>query len=883
MSASSIERSPARAPLSAAFVAMATSCASITCLYSSAASGSTADSAVATDSLEEVIVTGVRQTGTKASDSSAPIQILSPEALQAASGKPDLMAALAQIVPSLTQQAYGEDMAGQTLMAKLRGLSPNHVLVLVNGKRRHTTANIAIDLGSTFQGGAGVDLNFIPLDAIDHIEVLTDGAAAQYGSDAIAGVINIILKKNSSGGDLSGMYGQYGTDGGGKTYDFSGNMGFEPTAGGYVSFSAQFDSHGHSNVSGVDERVVNPANLTSYPNSNLVNVPGYPHLNLWEGDAAQHRTLLMANMGFDFEGGTQLYSTLTYGHKDATSYEIYRLPSAADYTDALTGAAVYPLPFGFNPEEADSEDDYQFNAGVKGTFNAWNWDLNTGYGADRLSIYTIDSYNTGYARSTGYPSPQNFYDGYLQATQWTTTLDINKDVDVGLSGPLNIAFGGEFRRDSYSIGAGSNISWEYGGPASYGGFAPNDAGGHSRDNYAAYVDLAAKPVDGLRIDAAGRFEHYSDFGDAKVGKLTGRYDFSQEFAVRGTISNGFRAPTLAEEYYTSTDSGPTTAYVQIAPNSPAARVLGLGDGLQPEHSMNLSLGTVWRPIPQMSATLDVYQITITNRIVGSGQILGSNGGTLVSPVVNDALIATNAPLDPQVVASGITGLNVFANGIDTRTRGADLIFGFPAEYQFGKIVWSIGATYNTTTITKYATTPPQLAGVNPATGIPTNELYDPTAYSDLTSANPKYVVNLGMLYTYNKLTVNLLEKIYGPASEYENDDADNGGTGPGTVPACVPKAGTLFICPGGFDYFNSKIGVTPITNLDLSYQLHEHVRFSMGALNLLNRFPPKLNAQLLQHENSSAYGDSVGVAQYPFFSPFGINGGFYYAKVTIQY
>jgi iron complex outermembrane receptor protein len=882
MSMSSIVMPRGKAPLSAAFVRIAAFCASIAYVYSSVALADVPTSASGTDNLNEIIVTGTRQTGTKASDSSAPIQIISPETLQTAAGKPDLMAALAQIVPSLTQQAYGEDMAGQTLQAKLRGLSPNHVLVLINGKRRHTTANIEIDLGSTFQGGAGVDLNFIPLDAIDHIEVLTDGAAAQYGSDAIAGVINIILKKNSSGSDLSGTYGEYGT-GGGKTYDFSGNMGFEPTKGGYVSFTAQFDSHGHSNVSGIDERVVNPANLTTYPNLNLPNVPGYPNLNQWEGDAAQRRTLLMANMGFDFEGGTQLYSTLSYGHKEIASHEIYRLPSAADYTDAQSGAEVYPLPFGFNPEEADTENDYQLNAGVKGTFSAWNWDLNTGYGADRLSIYTLDSYNTGYSNSTGYPSPQNFYDGYLQATQWATTLDINKDFDVGLSGPLNVAFGGEYRRDTYSIGSGANISWEYGGPASYGGFAPSDAGSHSRDSYAAYVDLAAKPVDGLRLDAAGRYEHYSDFGDAIVGKLTGRYDFSPQFALRGTVSNGFRAPTLAEEYYTSTNSGPTTAYIQIAPNSPAASVLGLGNGLQPEHSVNLSFGTVWRPIPQMSATLDVYQIVITNRIVGSGQILGSNGGALVSPVVNDALIASRAPLNPQVLASGISGLNVFANGIDTKTRGADLVFSFPAEYDFGKIVWSIGATYNDTIITKYATTPAQLAGVNPATGIPTNELYDPTAYSDLTSANPKYVVNLGMLYTYQKLSVNLLEKVYGPSSEYENDDADNGGTAPGAVPACVPKAGTLFICPGGFDYFNSRIGVTPITNLDLSYQLRDHVRVSVGSINLFNRFPPKLNAQLLQHENNYAYGDSLGVAQYPWFSPFGINGGFYYAKVNINF
>jgi iron complex outermembrane recepter protein len=198
--------------------------------------------------------------------------------------------------------------------------------------------------------------------------------------------------------------------------------------------------------------------------------------------------------------------------------------------------------------------------------------------------------------------------------------------------------------------------------------------------------------------------------------------------------------------------------------------------LEPEHSVNLSLGAVWRPTPGMSTTLDVYQITVTNRIVGSGEIIGSSGGTPVSPVVNSAIVASGNQLDPIVAATGTTGINVFANGIDTRTRGADLVFDFPVDYAFAKVNWSIGATYTDTTITKFASTPAALAGnVN---GLPANELYDPEAYSDLTTANPKFVINLGALMTLGDWTVNLVEKIYGPSSEYENDDGDNGGTGP---------------------------------------------------------------------------------------------------------
>jgi iron complex outermembrane recepter protein len=256
-----------------------------------------------------------------------------------AAGAPDLMSALAAVVPSLQMEAFGFDMAGQTLQARLRGVSPNDVLVLINGKRRHTTANLAIDTGSPFQGGAGVDLNFIPLDAIDHVEVLTEGAAAQYGSDAIAGVINIILKKNSSGGSLGGTYGQYGNDGGGKTEDVSGNVGLEPGAGGYFNLTGDFRNHGHSNEGAIDPRLL-ASNVAGYgyPNSNVTNVPGFPNLNLIDGDAAVQQKIASAiNAGWDFDGGTELYFVATYGHKYAASYENYRMPSKVNYTP--TGGA----------------------------------------------------------------------------------------------------------------------------------------------------------------------------------------------------------------------------------------------------------------------------------------------------------------------------------------------------------------------------------------------------------------------------------------------------------------------------------------------------------------------------------------------------------------
>ena len=811
-----------------------------------------ADAPAEAGRLEEVIVTGTRQSGQRAADSPAPIQILSAEALQNAAGNPDLMSTLSQIVPSLTINAIGGDAGGLSLQARLRGLSPNHVLVLINGKRRHTTANLMVD-GSPYQGGAGVDLNFVPLDAIDHIEVLTDGAAAQYGTDAIAGVINIILKKNSSGGRLGGTWGNY-MNGGGNTNDVSGNAGFEPAEGAYFNITGEVHGHGHSDVGAIDPRVIDPKNLATYPNSNEPSAPGYPYLNRGGGDAEWRQKIFLINTGIDFEGGTELYAFGTYGRKKANSYENYRQPNKVAYTDPTSGVTTYPLPYGFDPREQTDETDSQVTVGVKGVVADWNWDLSSGYGDDKVPLYTTESANAGTYAVNGVLTPSDYYDGFLQATQWTSTLDINRDFNVGMAGPLNVAFGGEYRRETYAIGAGIPLSYLSGGAQSYPGFTPTDAGIWSRKNEAGYIDLAAKPIEGLRLDAAGRFEHYSDFGDAKVGKLTARYDFDPEFAIRGTVSNGFRAPTLAEEYYASTNVGPSTAFAQLPPNSPGGRLLGLGTGLQPEHSINYSMGFVFRPLPSMSATLDVYQITVTNRIVGTGSIYGSVNGvaTAAAPAVNAAIAANGNQLDPNVVATGSTGINLFANGIDTRTRGADLVFNFPVDYAFGKVDWSIGATYNDTAITKLPTGPAQLAGA---------QLYDATAISDLTTATPKYIVNLGALWTYGKYSVNLLEKVYGPSSEYENDDGDNSTNTP--------------------IYYKSSIGVSPITNLDLAIQIQEHLKLSIGAVNLFNKFPNHLNGTELAH--FTAYDDNQAVFNYSQWSPYGIDGGFYYAKATFTF
>jgi iron complex outermembrane receptor protein len=259
----------------------------------------------------------------------------------------------------------------------------------------------------------------------------------------------------------------------------------------------------------------------------------------------------------------------------------------------------------------------------------------------------------------------------------------------------------------------------------------------------------------------------------------------------------------------------------------------------------------------LSTTLDVYQITITNRIAGSGTISGQLNG-IAQPgqaAINQAISTYSHGsnvIDPDVLATGSYGIEIFSNGIDTRTRGADLTFDFPFDYTFANVIWSIGATYNDTTITNPGSTPAPL--------LP-NSLYDATAYSELTTATPKYVVNLGTLVNIDRLSVNLVEKIYGPSADFENDDGD----GP----------------TGAAQYFKTTIGVTAITNLDVAYAFTDHLKLSIGALNLFNRFPTKINSTILDRE--LAAHDNAAVTQYPIFSPFGVNGGFYYAKAVYKF
>jgi iron complex outermembrane receptor protein len=810
--------------------------------------------AAPTDTTQEVIVTGTRTSGLKAADSAAPIQVLSDAALKRV-GQPDLIQALAQNVPSFTAQAFGGDTANLTLSAKLRGVSPNDALVLINGKRRHGTANLAV-LGGPYQGGASADLNFIPVDAIDHVEVLTDGAAAQYGTDAIAGVVNIILKKQNHGGNLQVSGGQY-MDQGGDTGDITGNIGLAPL-GDKSWLNLTFDSrfHGHSNRGNPDPRAYNhPINAsncglayqytvsgTLYCNNvgtggqyyNANSFPGVPNVNLISGDAMYHLNVGSYDAGYDLSNGATLYSFGTYGHKNGQAFENWRTPA--------TAPTVYPT--GFNPKEELLEDDYAATVGIKGQFFGWAADLSTTYGSDNDTFHTEGSINPTFFNNTGVLQTY-FYDGQLKATQWTSNLDFTKDFAVGLATPLTLAVGGETRHDTYEIDSGWLSSYALGGAQSYPGFSNIVAGKHSRDNYGIYADAAVSPVDALKLDAAVRFEHFTDFGDTTVGKLTGRYDFNPQWAVRGTIATGFRAPTLAEEYYASVNVGPTTAFGQFPPNSAGAKALGI-DGLKPEKSDNYSLGLVFHPMPKVTGTIDAFYIKINDRILGSGQIYATSHvpTQAVSAAAAAALAGSGYTFPPSVVD---TGLNIFTNGADTRTQGVEWVLTYSESYgEWGKVDWSLNGTYTDNKITHLAAS---LASIAPQV------LFDRTAVSIVENSAPKYKVILGALWSKGPWSVNVRETFFGKSSE---DSQNYNGV-----------------------YQTITVDAAAITDIELSYAVRKDLKLTFGANNAFNTYPTKIPASYV---NTYVLGNSNGaVGQYPTFSPFGINGGYYYGKVTVTF
>lgn len=782
---------------------------------------------------EELIVTGTRQTTRTVADSLAPIDVLSSDDL-ARSGKQSTRDIISTLVPSISTSNSGAGASFAVKTLSLRGLAGDHTLVLVNGKRRHNSAVLFIN-GTTQNGQSPPDLDLIPVSAIERVEVLRDGASAQYGSDAIAGVINIILKSSDSGLGATTLFGLTG-EGDGETAQVSPYVGLPLGDGGHIQLSAdarlqQRTDRGTSNTTTFYFPVNGAPDPREATVDRQVNHPGQPHVKSAE---------LAYDMGLPAGENLEFYSFATGSARDADSWLTFRNPNASN-----NNVAVYPD--GYVPRLLVRDRDFQVAAGIKDTDSqGFNWDFSTTYGRDQVKYTEFTALNA----SLGPDSPTTFYIGSLASDEWTTNLDVNRYLDTGwFDEPLFSAAGLEYRKNRYTIGAGEPASYIDGGyvassgplrgvrttPGSQGvtGFPADAAGENSRNNYAVYLNFEQPLTDRWEAAIAGRFEDYSDAGSTTTGKLSTRFEPLAGFAVRGTVSTGFRAPTLAQQHYASS----STIGVRFTPTSPlvlypvrtlpvdSAAAIALGaKPLTPEKSTHYSVGVVLQPVQRMNVTLDLYRIKIQERILLTG--------TLIGQAVSNAL--ASAGLDPN------QGGFYFTNAADTTTQGADLVTTFQSDFgRFGTVRWTLSGNYNETQFDRIAAPPPQLANAGLV-------LIDRARQGDFTKGTPRNKYLLGANWIRSPFDINLRITRYGEVTQVS---ANN---------------------PALDDTLSPKV----LVDLDASLDVTDHARVTLGANNLFNTYPDVLKP---------ANRGLTGFSYYNAYSPYGISGGFYYGQFTYRF
>ena len=666
--------------------------ASATALLAGAAHAQTApQTAPETTEVDEVVVTGTRAPNRSRLDTLAPVDVVTQEDLQNR-GTTELAAALAQSVPSLTfPRPAVVDGTDSIRPATLRGLSPDQTLVLVNGTRRHASALVNVN-GSVGRGSAAVDLNTIPSGALDRVEVLRDGASAQYGSDAIAGVVNLRLRQADHGGGATVTFGQYYTtvdtaranahdeeDGG--TVTASAWQGFGLGDGGYLTLSAEYLQRDPTNRSDLDPRVTPNAVTARF---------GDPEVEQWT---------VFANAGAPLGNGWDAYGWAGYQDRDSESAAFPRLTSNVNNV-----AALYPN--GFLPKIAVNSRDLSAAGGVRGAIGGWDADVNLVYGRNALDFRTEESLNSTY----GAASPTSFDSGSLIYDQLVLGADFTRQYELGLYAPLNVAAGLEARRETYQIEAGQPESWNRGplggntaltsGAQGFVGFQPSNEVDEDRTAVGVYVDVEAPITEQFTVAGAVRFEDYSDFGNATTGKISARYDFTPSFALRGSVSTGFRAPSLQQSYFTSTasviQSGSIVETGTFPATSTVAGLLG-AEPLDAETSVNYTLGAVFR-LGDFNLTVDAYQIDIEDQIVLSELINRS-----FSPQVASLL-------DPL----GVQAARFFLNGVDTTTKGVDVVGRYRINDEtYGDWDFTVAANFNDVEVTRLPTSSSVLSPVPP--------------------------------------------------------------------------------------------------------------------------------------------------------------------------
>jgi iron complex outermembrane recepter protein len=780
--------------------------------------------------LQELAVVGTRAAERTSTEAPVPVDVLTAAEIKQ-SGRTETAQIIQALAPSFNfPRATISDGTDHTRPATLRGLSPDQVLVLVNGKRRHVSALINVN-NSIGRGSGMVDLNAIPASAIERIEILRDGAAAQYGSDAIAGVINIILKEGAPN-ELTATAGQT-TESDGEVIQGGANYALALGGDGVLQIAGEYRNRGFTNRSAPDLRT---QYFTGDPRNSDPALNG--QINHRQGDADTEDAGLFLNLAKPVADATEVYF---FGGGTIRSGE-----SAGFWRRALDDRTVRAIyPDGFLPMIGTKISDFSGVAGLRGERLGWRWDLSADYGRNLFHFDVRNSANV----TLGAASPTEFYAGTLESDQFTANLDVAKSFAVGLASPLNVAVGGEFRRDGYQITEGEPDSYRDGGvrildgPNAGGqgapgaqvfpGFRPGDAVNQNRHNVAGYVDLEAQVVRKVLLGIAGRVENYNDFGSTTDGKITARFEPIPGFAVRGAISTGFKAPSLGQSYFSAT----STNFINGIPfenrtfpvSSDVAQALG-AQPLTAETSENYSFGVALNPVKNLAITADYYQILIDDRIVFSGNF-------------NQAQVVTF--LTSQGFPN-IAGARFFTNAIDTRTLGLDIVanYGF-AIGTSSTLRLTGGYNYNINRVLRVAPTPPALSAFQ-------ETLFDRVERARIEVGQPRNNVYLSGVFNYQDLGFTLRTQRFGAVSSF----------------------GTL--TDGSLDQtFSPKW----ITDVNASYTFSGRFTLSAGADNVFDVYPDPNN----QGSATTAGNNNFGIFPYNQVSPFGFNGAFYYARLTFGF
>ena len=803
--------------------------------------------------LDEVVLIGSRSAGRTKLTTPVPVDVVNVSEIASASAQTNVNQLLNYVAPSFSSNTQTiSDGTDHIDPASLRGLGPDQVLVLINGKRRHNTSLVNVN-GTFGRGNVGTDLNSIPVAAIERIEILRDGASAQYGSDAIAGVINIILK-DDAGLTLNAETGAHfsseipDTDGStdGEFSQISANYGLPlGEDGGFINFTGTFDNRDFTNRMKEWEGSI----FSGYNNPDFAGDPDEDiteqeltrrglqrsDFNMRVGQSAIRNGGVMANFELPVGPAAEVYAFSGLNYRRGNAAGFYRLPN-----QSRTVTDIYPN--GFLPEINSNINDASLGAGIRGTFNKWEVDFSNVYGRNSFDYLITNTLNASLEAG----SPTEFNAGGFSFSQNTANVDVRRYFDDALSG-LNIAFGSEYRLENYRINQGEEGSYlDYGaaspfvtnggdtvvirdgvGPLStvfdplgrsrpggsqvFPGFRPDNEVNAYRSSVGFYGDVEADFTEAFLVGLAARFENYSDFGSTVNGKLTTRIKLSPDWSLRGGASTGFRAPSLHQLNFNST----STLFVDGVPfevgvfdnASRPAQLLGI-PRLRQEKSTNFSGGITGRiPAANLSVTLDGYVIDIKDRVVLTGQFSGEPGSEI-------------ATLLQQANANRAA---FFANAIDSRTAGVDVVVTYNKRFDASNLTASLAATFARTTLEE----------IN-AEGVLAGEeetFFDRTSQIFLESAVPRTKVNLTLNYQVGKFDAFVRNVYFGNVREATNNEDNN-------------------------QTFAAKV----ITDLSVGYAVSPRLKFIVGANNLLDVYPDlnrvenQSNGRFLYSRRSQQFG-----------------------------